>query len=158
MTDELVKRLRGDWFGYEVSLKAIDAMEEAADRIEALTDALDNLLEAITAEDQFHDRSLTITGPTANLRWLLEAEEDATDELLLRRLRIGWHDDDTPIWVSDAMTEAAAHIEQLTAERDRLRALVWAALDAWDIPDKDGGPMGDHWVSDARAALKGETP
>ena len=43
-----------------------------------------------------------------------------TDELLLRRLRIGWHDDDTPIWVSDAMTEAAARIEQLTAERDRL--------------------------------------
>ena len=37
MTDELVKRLRGDWFGYEVSLKAIDAMEEAADRIEQLT-------------------------------------------------------------------------------------------------------------------------
>ena len=36
MTDELVKRLRGDWFGYEVSLKAIDAMEEAADRIEQL--------------------------------------------------------------------------------------------------------------------------
>ena len=50
---------------------------EAADRIEALTDALDNLLEAITAEDQFHDRSLTITGSTANLRWLLEAEDDA---------------------------------------------------------------------------------
>ena len=50
---------------------------QAADRIEALTDALDNLLEAITAEDQFHDRSLTITGPTANLRWLLEAEDDA---------------------------------------------------------------------------------
>ena len=37
MTDELVQRLRGDWCGYEVSLKAIDAIEEAADRIEALT-------------------------------------------------------------------------------------------------------------------------
>ena len=48
--------------------------------------------------------------------------------------------------------------KDLTAERDRLRALVWAALDAWDIQDKDGGPMGDRWVSDARAALKGETP
>ena len=36
MTDELVKRLRGDWFGYDVSLKAIDAMDEAADRIEGL--------------------------------------------------------------------------------------------------------------------------
>ena len=37
MTDDLVKRLRGDWFGYDVSLKAIDAMDEAADRIEQLT-------------------------------------------------------------------------------------------------------------------------
>ena len=44
MTDELVKRLRGDWFGYEVSLKAIDAMEEAADRIEALTAQLESTL------------------------------------------------------------------------------------------------------------------
>ena len=50
---------------------------DTADRIEQLTDALDNLLQAITAEDQFHDRSLTITGSTANLRWLLEAEDDA---------------------------------------------------------------------------------
>jgi len=41
-----------------------------------------------------------------------------TDELLLRRLRIGWHDDDTPIWVSDAMTEAAARIYALTADRE----------------------------------------
>ncbi len=36
MTDDLVKRLRGDWFGYDVPLKAIDAMDEAADRIEQL--------------------------------------------------------------------------------------------------------------------------
>ena len=36
MSDDLVKRLRGDWFGYDVSLKAIDAMDEAADRIEGL--------------------------------------------------------------------------------------------------------------------------
>ena len=36
MTDELVKRLRGDWFGYDVSLKAMDAMDEAANRIEGL--------------------------------------------------------------------------------------------------------------------------
>ena len=43
MTDELVKRLRGDWFGYEVSLKAIDAMNEAADRIEALTQEVKDL-------------------------------------------------------------------------------------------------------------------
>ena len=46
------------------------------------------------------------------------------DELLLRRLRIGWHDDDTPIWVSDAMTEAAARIEQLKAQNMRLSGMV----------------------------------
>jgi hypothetical protein len=40
-------------------------------------EALDDLLEAITAEDRFGDRSLTITGPTANLKWLLETEEEA---------------------------------------------------------------------------------
>ena len=46
MNDELVKRLRNDWFGYEVSLKAIDAMDEAADRIEQLTAERDRLREA----------------------------------------------------------------------------------------------------------------
>ena len=56
------------------------------------------------------------------------------------------------------LLSADARCDALTAERDRLRALVWAALDAWDIQDKDGGPMGDHWVPDAREALKGETP
>ena len=56
------------------------------------------------------------------------------------------------------LLSADARCDALTAERDRLRVLVWAALDAWDIQDKDGGPMGDHWVSDARAALKGATP
>ena len=44
MSDELVKRLRGDWFGYDVSLKAIDAMDEAADRIEQLTAERDEAL------------------------------------------------------------------------------------------------------------------
>ena len=38
-----------------------------------------------------------------------------TDDLV-ERLRIGWHDEDTPIWVSDAMVEAAARIEQLERE------------------------------------------
>jgi len=102
MTDDLVKRLLNapaDGLGTE------NLCLEAADRIEALTDqlqvsnelgkaleedagqlradnarcreALDNLLEAITANDKFGDRSLTTTGPTANLKWLLEAEEDA---------------------------------------------------------------------------------
>ena len=48
-----------------------------------------------------------------------------SDELLLRRLRIGWHDDDTPIWVSDAMTEAAARIEQLKAKNMRLSGMCY---------------------------------
>lgn len=42
-----------------------------------LLEALDGLLEAITAENQHRDRALTITGPTANLKWLLEACDDA---------------------------------------------------------------------------------
>lgn len=52
----------------------MDALMAAAD---ALADAAQNLLDAITAEDQFGDRSLTITGRTQNLKWLLEAEEEA---------------------------------------------------------------------------------
>ena len=40
-------------------------------------EALDDLLEAITAEDRFGDRSLTITGSTAYLKWLLDAEDTA---------------------------------------------------------------------------------
>ena len=52
MTDELVKRLRGDWFGYEVSLKAIDAMEEAADRIEQLTAERDRLRALLAEADR----------------------------------------------------------------------------------------------------------
>lgn len=36
MTDDLLERLLGDWSGYDVSLKAIGAMEEAADRIRTL--------------------------------------------------------------------------------------------------------------------------
>jgi predicted DCC family thiol-disulfide oxidoreductase YuxK len=43
----------------------------------ALVDAADDLLNAITAENKFGDRSLTITGPTANLKLLMGAEDDA---------------------------------------------------------------------------------
>ena len=56
MTDELVKRLRGDWFGYDVSLKAIDAMDEAAERIEALTAERDE------ARKKFDDTDLCWNG------------------------------------------------------------------------------------------------
>ena len=50
-------------------------------RIAEMEGALDSLLDAITASDMVGDRSLTITGPTANLKWLLEAEEEARDAL-----------------------------------------------------------------------------
>jgi len=80
---------------------------------------------------------------------------------LVTKVKMALESDSTPrvfhIRSVDALALVSC-IKSLTAERDRLRALVWAALDAWDIQDKDGGPMGDHWVSDARAALKGETP
>ncbi len=60
------------------ALAALPAVDPLADpRVQALVEALDDLLEAITAEDRFGDRSLTITGPTANLKWLLETEEEA---------------------------------------------------------------------------------
>lgn len=51
MSDELVERLRSDWFGYDVSLKAIDAMEEAADRIEALTAERDHAWAMVAKAD-----------------------------------------------------------------------------------------------------------
>ena len=46
-----------------------------------------------------------------------------TDDLV-KRLRIGWHDDDTPLWVSNAMYEAADRIEALTADNARLKSVV----------------------------------
>jgi hypothetical protein len=101
--EELVKRLRSmHWcvttLDNGVGVSDRNVAKEAADRIEALTvereffeeewvsavdklnkavEALDGLLEAITATTQHGDRSLTITGPTANLKWLLETEEEA---------------------------------------------------------------------------------
>jgi hypothetical protein len=55
-----------------------------------------------------------------------------TDDLV-KRLRIGWHDDDTPIWVSDAMDEAADRIEALTAERERAYRMRDVAVEAADL-------------------------
>lgn len=63
-------------FDPEGDINAIPAAPDTPEVL-ALVEALDNLLEAITAENQFHDRSLTITGPTVNLKWLLEAEDEA---------------------------------------------------------------------------------
>jgi chromosome segregation ATPase len=45
-----------------------------------------------------------------------------TDDDLMKRLQIGWHDEDTPPWVSNAMSEAKTRIETLTAERDKAYA------------------------------------
>ena len=53
------------------------AVRDLEAKLAKAVEALDDLLEAITAEDRFGDRSLTITGPTANLKWLLETEEEA---------------------------------------------------------------------------------
>jgi hypothetical protein len=105
-----------------------------------------------------------------------------TDDLL-ERLQIGWHDEDTPPWVSNAMSEAKTRIEALTADfalqvqrtdeqreayeqalsvmeadNARLLEIVRDALDAWDTHHKYGDPMQGHWASDARAALTGKEP
>ena len=53
-----------------------DYLQAKADNTR-LREALDNLLEALTAEDQFRDRVIRITGLKPNLQWLLEAEDDA---------------------------------------------------------------------------------
>ena len=65
------------------TLRASEAAEliAAHKRIAEMNGALDSLLDAITASDMVGDRSLTITGPTANLKWLLEAEEEARDAI-----------------------------------------------------------------------------
>lgn len=46
-------------------------------RVEEAREVVDNLSSAIMATDQFMDRSLTITGPTGNLKWLIESTDDA---------------------------------------------------------------------------------
>lgn len=55
--------------------------------IEELVGALDNLIDAVTAEDRFGDRSLTITGSTAALKWLIEAQDEAS--AILAKLKGG---------------------------------------------------------------------
>ena len=57
-------------------------LEAAEAEVEKLRGALDDLLDAITATDRHGDRTLTITGPIANLKCLLEAEEEARAALI----------------------------------------------------------------------------
>ena len=49
----------------------------------------------------------------------------------------------------------AAENSTLRAERERLRAALLAAVDAWDTHNESGDMMQGRWVGDARAALKG---
>lgn len=67
-----------DYFVVDATAERLAALDTPAPALMAeLVEALDNLLEAISAETQHGDRSLTITGPTANLKWLIEAQDDA---------------------------------------------------------------------------------
>lgn len=130
MTDDLVKRLRNiavhSYLGRPV-------IEEAADRIYALTADRENRL--------------------ADLQ-IIKAERDAA-------YAQGYSDAETEIsksargqsnaFLHSQYTNAAATIEALTAERDRLRA----ALE--DIADHDTGATAGLAYT-AIVALKGETP
>ena len=73
-----VQQINAGWERTSLMLSSALLRAEAAEaRVKELVEALDNLLEAITASDQIGDRRLTITGPTANLRRLLDACVDA---------------------------------------------------------------------------------
>ena len=65
----------------DIAAERIRGLTAALDRAEAdkaaAVEALETLFDAITATDHVGDRKLTITGSTANLRWLLDAEENA---------------------------------------------------------------------------------
>ena len=61
--------------------------------------------------------------------------------------------------VAASRTEAADRIEQLTAERDRLRAALIVYADPCDATETNPcGYEGNLCCRIARAALKGETP
>jgi hypothetical protein len=121
MTDELVKRLRDfdpNWDTWEV-------VEEAADRIYALTADRENRL--------------------ADLR-IIKAERDD----LKREVAIS---DALLISEAEASLERLARAEKAEADNARLLEIVRDALDAWDTHNKYGEPMQGWWVADARAAL-----
>ena len=54
-----------------------ERIDELTAKMAVAVDALDCLLDAITASDRIGDRVLTIQGPTSGLKWLAEAEEQA---------------------------------------------------------------------------------
>ena len=55
----------------------------------------------------------------------------------------------------DLVPTLAAERDALRAERERLRGILLAAVDAWDTHNESGDMMQGRWVGDARAALKG---
>ena len=141
MSDELVKRLRGDWFGYEVSLKAIDAMEEAADRIYALTADRENRLadlQIIKAERN-----------AAYASGYSDAEAEISKSALGQR----------NAFLHYQYANAADHIKALTAERDRLREALEQFLIEYDVVDLAHAEPSSltEAVLAAREALKGES-
>lgn len=71
--------------GWDTHGKAGGTEYVRADIADGLLAALDNLLDAITAEDRLGNRSLTITGATAALKWLIEARDDASAAILAAR-------------------------------------------------------------------------
>ena len=56
---------------------------------------------------------------------------------------------------ADLHAAAIARAERAEADADRLRAILQAAVDAWDIHNESGDGMQGRWVSDAREALEG---
>ena len=126
MSDELVERLRSDWFGYDVSLKAIDAMEEAADRIEQLTAERDSLLAG--------HRTLNIDGARLETR---------IEKLIAEReMAANWWKEAVELTQQARLqySEEKARAEKAEAEVLALREVIGAVNNefgsaAWNWPD-----------------------
>ena len=141
MSDELVKRLRGDWFGYEVSLKAIDAMEEAADRIEQLTAERDHAWAMAAKADTQMGQSLADNLQAKAERdeawaYMSAAQGDLYDAIMIEAER-------------DRLREALIELIQQThnCERELTEDLHHVDFCGESVP-----------LTNAREALKGETP
>lgn len=58
-----------------------------------------------------------------------------------------------PVNGSNEMDDGVAIIYALAAERDALRSILQAAVDAWDVHNESGDTMQGRWVCAAREAL-----
>ena len=86
--------------------------------------------------------------------------QDAGDYSAAAELEVTWCVDpqdpnDTKYIRADLHASAIARAERAEADADRLRAILQAAVDAWDIHNESGDGMQGRWVSDAREALEG---